>query len=215
MKHRTAKILFMLTSLAMVSSLMAIEEASYEVLRSDGKFELRQYAPRIVVETRVEADYSKAGNQAFRDLFGYISGDNQAQQEIAMTAPVSQGAAEKIAMTAPVSQQPAAAGGEVEAWTVNFLIPQKYTRETVPMPTNPRVYLREIPASLVAAVRYSGLWREKRDNKEQQELEQWMAQQGLKRAGEPSSARYNPPFTPGFMRRNEILLPVSLAGEEE
>jgi hypothetical protein len=86
------------------STAMAIEEPRFKVLEKDGSFELREYSPYIVAETRVEAGFEEAGNVAFQRLFRYISGNNIAQQKIAMTAPVTQSRGEKISMTAPVSQ---------------------------------------------------------------------------------------------------------------
>jgi effector-binding domain-containing protein len=83
-----------------------------------------------------------------------------------------------------------------------------YTLETLPAPNDPAVSLRQVPARYMAAVRYSGFWSEKAYNSNLDELSSWMAQQGLKAVGEPIWARYNPPFMPWFLRRNEILVPV-------
>ena len=182
----------------------AVEEAEYRVVLNDGSFELRDYAPSIVAETVVEADFEDAGNRAFRLLFRYIDGNNVAQKEIAMTAPVSQGqASEKIAMTSPVGQQ-AADGG----WVVSFMMPTSYTMETIPQPSDPAVRLRAVPAYRAASIRYSGFWSEARYREHLQELMAWIEQQGLQPAGAPVWARYDPPFKPWFMRRNEILVPV-------
>lgn len=192
-------------ALLMSASLLAVEEAEYRIIRSEGDMEVRDYAPSIVAETVVDADFEDAGNAAFRLLFNYISGDNRAREEIAMTAPVAQERrAEKIAMTAPVSQRGTEAG-----WAVSFMMPSRYTMETIPEPLDPRVVIREIPAYRAAAVRYSGFWSENNYNEHLQKLQEWIAAQGLGAAGEPVWARYNAPFTPWFMRRNEILLPVS------
>jgi len=183
---------------------LAVEEADYRVLQQDGAIELREYAPSIVAETVVDADFEGAGNRAFRTLFRYIDGDNEAQQEIAMTAPVSQApASEKIAMTAPVGQRPEGGG-----WAVSFMMPAAYTMETIPRPSDPAVRLREIPAHRAVAIRYSGFWSEDRYREHLQELMAWIGQQGLETAGDPVWARYDPPFKPWFMRRNEILIPV-------
>jgi hypothetical protein len=182
----------------------AVEEASYTVIRKDGAVELREYAASIVAETRVEADFEDAGSRAFRKLFRYIDGDNVMQQEIEMTAPVSQApASEKIAMTAPVAQRPAGGG-----WVVSFMMPASYTMDTIPRPSDPAVQLRAVPAYRAAVIRYSGFWSEERYDEHLQELRSWIAGQGLEIAGEPVWARYDPPFKPWFMRRNEILIPV-------
>ena len=193
---------------------MAVEEAEYTVVVRDGRFELRDYAPHVVAETVVGGDFEQAGNRAFSALFRYISGENRSRSRLAMTAPVSQaprsdrdGAAraggEKIAMTAPVGQQ--ATG---ERWAVSFMMPASYSLQTLPQPADPRVALRQVPARRVAAVRYSGRWSEKSYLSHRTELESWVAQRGLRPAGEAVWARYNPPFAPWFVRRNEILVEV-------
>ena len=182
----------------------AVEEAEYRVLQKDGVFELREYAASIVAETRVSADFEDAGNRAFRMLFRYIDGNNEAQQEIAMTAPVSQSPApQKIAMTAPVGQR-----REGDGWVVSFMMPAAYTMDTIPRPSDPSVQLRTIPAHRAVAIRYSGFWSEGRYREHLQELMAWIDRQGLEAAGDPVWARYDPPFKPWFMRRNEILIPV-------
>jgi hypothetical protein len=182
----------------------AVEEAEYRVLQQDGAIELRAYAPSIVAETVVDAGFEDAGNRAFRKLFRYIDGENVAQQEIAMTAPVSQSpAGRKIEMTSPVGQRPSAGG-----WAVSFMMPSAFTMDTIPRPSDPAVQLRAIPAYRAAAIRYSGFWSEERYREHLQELRAWIAAQGLEAASEPVWARYDPPFKPWFMRRNEILVPV-------
>lgn len=198
--------LLLLASLFLFGSVdvMAIEEAPYEVVKQDGKFEIRNYASHILAETVVEADLEAAGNKAFNRLFAYISGANSSRDKLAMTAPVSQQpAGEKIAMTAPVGQQ--RAGND---WAVSFMMPSEYSMETLPKPNDPLITLRQVPARTMAAVRYSGFWSEKNYRKYKAQLEQWIAAQGLIIAGEPVWARYNAPFTPWFLRRNEILVPV-------
>lgn len=183
---------------------MAIEEAAYSVARKDDQFEIRDYAPHILAETVVDGTLEEAGDKAFGRLFRYISGDNRARNKLAMTAPVSQKpTGEKIKMTAPVGQQRVQ-----ERWAVSFMMPAAYTLETLPVPDDPQVTLRQVPARRIAAVRYSGFWSEKSYLKNKLALESWIHKQGLIIAGDPVWARYNPPFTPWFLRRNEILIPV-------
>ena len=183
---------------------MAIEEATYSVAKKDNQFEIRDYAPHILAETVVEGTLEEAGNKAFNRLFRYISGDNRARNKVAMTAPVSQeSTGEKIKMTAPVEQQRVQ-----ERWAVSFMMPATYTLEALPAPDDPKVTLRQVPARRIAAVRYSGFWSEKNYLQNKLELESWIHEQGLTIAGDPVWARYNPPFTPWFLRRNEILIPV-------
>jgi len=186
---------------------MAIEQPEYTVVRQDGPFELRRYAPYLLAETEVESEFMQAGNVAFGRLFRYISGDNTARAEIAMTAPVEQAKrGEKIAMTAPVEQ--ARAGG---VYRVAFVVPRKYTRETVPQPTDPRVRIREVPARSIAVWRYSGRWTEENFRGHERELRAKLTALGLKPEPGDSAiiARYDAPFMPWFMRRNEVLVPVT------
>ena len=194
-----------LICLMLSGAAMATEEADYDVVRQDDDFELRDYASQIVAETVVSGSFSRAGNSAFRPLFNYISGDNTVRTKIEMTAPVSQTAhRQDIAMTAPVSQR--ASGDD---WVISFMMPAKFTMATIPVPTDPAISVREIPAHRMAAIRYSGRWTEKRYQSHLDELRNWAEAQNLTATGDPIFARYNGPFTPWFMRRNEILLPVA------
>jgi hypothetical protein len=184
---------------------MATEEAEYTVVLSDESFEVRSYESHILAETRVGGDFEEAGSQAFGRLFKYISGDNKAREEVQMTSPVSQEAAsEEISMTSPVGQQ-----RENNLWLVSFMMPSSYTIDTIPEPTDLEVTLRQVPARHIAAVTYSGFWSEDSYLSHKAELEAWIEQQGLQIVGEPVWARYNPPFMPWFLRRNEILIPIA------
>ncbi len=183
---------------------MGVEEAKYNVIRQQDKLEIREYDPSIVAEVIVNDDFEDASNKAFRKLFNYISGDNTGRNEIAMTAPVSQKAEpEKIAMTSPVGQRKADQG-----WAVSFMMPASYTMDSIPVPDDPSVVLRKIPAHRAAAIRYSGTWSEKSYKEHLARLLEWMESEDLEAVGEPVWARYNAPFTPWFMRRNEILIPI-------
>jgi len=183
---------------------VGIEKARYEVLEKEGKFEVREYRPQIVAETVVEADFNDAGNIAFRRLFDYISGENRKKESIAMTAPVSQKTgSEKIAMTAPVNQQ--VSEGK---YAVSFLMPSKYTMETLPEPLDSSVRLRQIPARKIAAVRYSGSWSRKKYEAKKTLLDEFIKNKGLRIKGQDIFARYDPPFQIPFLRRNEALFEV-------
>ena len=185
---------------------MAIEEAPYTVVTSSGSFELRNYEPHILAETLVDGDLEDAGNKAFRRLFNYISGANRSRTSIAMTAPVSQESkGEKIAMTAPVGQQYASG-----RWAVSFMMPAGLTLAALPVPDDSSITLRQVPSRLMAAVRYSGTWSEKNYRDYKGQLETWIRENGFEIKGEAVWARYNPPFSLWFLRRNEILIPVAL-----
>lgn len=187
-----------------VMDAMAIEEASYTVVDKENDFEIRDYAPYVLAETVVEGDLEEAGDKAFNRLFRYISGANRSREKIAMTAPVSQQPkGEKIKMTAPVGQQRVQ-----EGWAVSFMMPATYTLETLPEPEDPAITLRQVSAHRMAAVRYSGFWSEKGYLRSKLELESWIQERGLEIVGDPVWARYNPPFMPWFLRRNEVLIPV-------
>ncbi len=189
---------------------MALEEAKYTVIMREGSFELRQYEPHIVAETMVEGDYDKAGNEGFRRLFKYISGENQKKQSIAMTTPVSQeGGPEKIAMTAPVSQEQT--GGQ---WRIAFVMPSEYTLDTLPQPVDPKVLLKQVPARRMAAITYSGTWSKERYEEHKALLEAFIQRKKLRPLGDPVLARYNSPFTLWFLRRNEVLIPVQGTDED-
>lgn len=187
---------------------MAIEKLAYRVVDEDGAFELRQIEPHLVAETFVEGDFDQVGSEGFRRLVKYIGGANERSAEIAMTAPVVQEPeAEKIAMTAPVGQQES--GGR---YRVTFVMPSRYTLETLPRPTDERIRLRAEPERSMAAIRYSGFWSRSRYDEHERKLRDWIAGRGLEPAGEPVWARYDPPFMPWFLRRNEVLIEVSEPG---
>ncbi|MFW2388450.1 MAG: SOUL family heme-binding protein [Polyangiales bacterium] len=178
------------------------ESPSYEVVERLDGIEIRQYAPYLVAETRVDGGLEDAGNRGFRILAKYIFGDNQGTKKIAMTAPVSQEKAggSKIAMTAPVTQE--RVGDE---YTVQFMMPSEFSRDDLPQPNDARVTFREVPARTFAAVRYSGTWSKRNYEKHLDALVATLLAQGYEPTGEPIWARYNPPFMPWFLRRNEIL----------
>jgi len=196
--------LLTVSSLLVAKSAVAVEKAKYAVLEKEGDFEIRQYDPQIVAETFVASNLEEAGNEGFRRLYAYISGDNKKKQSISMTAPVRQEtSSEKIAMTAPVSQEK-----KDDSWRITFLMPAEYTREMLPEPDDERVILAEEPGRLMAAVKYSGTWSEEGYRKNKALLEEYIRTRGLTKAGAAVWARYDPPFMPWFLRRNEVLIPV-------
>jgi hypothetical protein len=195
---------FLFMTLIYEGPAMAIEEPDYTILESAKDFELRRYNSYIVAETLVEDAFDDAGNEGFRRLFAYISGQNRTKASISMTAPVSQKEDyEKIVMTAPVNQQRTAGN-----WRITFVMPSEYTMETLPDPLDERVKLKTVESKLVAALKYSGTWSKKRFEKKKERLESLIQERGLRPVGEPVFARYNPPFMPWFLRRNEVLITV-------
>jgi hypothetical protein len=181
------------------------EKQAYDVVRSYGEFELRRYAPYIVAEVSVQAPFEDAGNAAFRTLLGYISGQNRSATKVAMTAPVLQQPSERIEMTAPVQQRETAEG----EFAVAFVLPSSLTLETAPVPTSPDVRLSQRPGVLAAARRYRGGWSRAAFERHRDELENAVRAAGLVRIGPETWARFDPPFMPSFLRRNEVVLEVS------
>ena len=184
---------------------MATEEPKYTVSLKDGSFEVRDYPAMVAAEVSVAGDRGQASNEGFRLLAGYIFGGNTKKQSIAMTAPVVQsaGESEKIAMTVPVLQT-----GQSGTWTVRFLMPSSYTLDTLPKPNDARVRLLPVPPARWAVVQFSGLAREDDITLQTGVLMTMVAQNKLQTVGPPALARYNPPWTPWFMRRNEVMVAV-------
>lgn len=196
---------FIIVTLSLGGNAMATEEAKYNIIRQENDFTLRAYDAHILAETMVNGAFEDAGSQAFSRLFQYISGNNIQQQKVAMTSPVGQEPlSQKIAMTSPVSQQK-----KDGAWLVSFMMPASFTLETTPEPKDASVSIRQVPARHVAAITYSGFWSEKSYLRNLAKLKNWISDNHFTPLGEPIWARYNPPFMPWFLRRNEILIPVA------
>ena len=199
----------LLFGLLWTGTLMATEEPKFESLRQEGNIEIRRYVPVIVAETLVDGDMDSASNRGFQLIANYIFGHNE---RIAMTVPVvaePQGNAEKIAMTVPVSIEPQNADNSkmagAQRWRIHFVMPSQYTLATLPKPLNPQVQLREIPAKTFAALTYSGSNTESTVQEKTEQLLEWLKTQRIETIGNPQLARYNPPWTLPFLRRNEIL----------
>jgi hypothetical protein len=187
-------------------SAMAIEEPKYTVLEKSGEFELRAYSTNIVAETLVSGSMDNASSAGFRLIADYIFGNNTSttggSEKISMTAPVTmEPKSEKISMTAPVSMEKT--DGQ---WRVHFVMPSQYTLDTLPAPNNLAVTLREVPASNYAVIRFSGLAGENKTAKKTSELIVWLDSRGITPIGKPELARYNPPWTLPFLRRNEVMV---------
>jgi hypothetical protein len=194
-----------LSTLAMPSH--ATEEPPYQTVREVEGIEVRQYPAYTVAEIVVAGPAGEAGSQAFPVLAGYIFGKNKGERTLPMTAPVTQTAVPvKLAMTAPVTQT-AAAGG----FLVQFVLPRGVTVASAPEPLDARIQLREVGPSRVAVIRYSGFWSASNDGEHLAKLQAALRAADLAWTGEPVYSRYNAPFTPWFMRRNEIWLHLAEA----
>lgn len=183
----------------------ATEEPTFTVQRTLDGIELREYAPYTVAEVLVAADANDAGNRAFPILAGYIFGKNKGERKMAMTAPVTQAAVPmKLEMTAPVTQTPTAGG-----YLVQFVLPKGITTANAPEPLDSRVKLRDVAPKRVAVIRYSGFWSESNYNEHLAQLQMGLRAANIAWTGEPVLSRYDPPFTPWFLRRNEIWLDLA------
>jgi len=180
------------------------EQPRYTVVESQQAIELRDYAPMIVAETEVAGSRESAINAGFRILADYIFGNNQAAQHVPMTAPVTQRASEKMPMTAPVMQQ-----AEQGAWRGRFVMPSRFTLETLPKPNNPAVTLRAEPACLRAVIRFSGRPVADRLKEQTGDPMAFIEVRVLPVAGEPVYAFYDPPWTLPFLRRNEVMVEIT------
>ena len=196
------------------ASAMAIEEPNYETIETSEDYELRRYEPYLVAEVDVSGGMNKAGNSAFRILAGYIFGDNEAATEMAMTAPVESRSAdrgEKMSMTAPVTST---RSGSDDQTTVAFVMEEGYSIETLPVPNDQRIRIREVPERLMAVRRYSGRWTDANYEKQKGLLIESLSEATLDIVGEPILARYNSPFSLPMVRRNEVMLEVSTSSSE-
>lgn len=184
----------------------AVPEPHYDLLETGEACELRRYAPYVIAATMVDGNLDAAGNEGFRRLFGYISGKNEKKRSIPMTAPVTFEVTSepvKIPMTAPVGRERIG-----ESWRVSFIMPAGATTESLPTAMDSRIQLVPVPGRLVACIRYSGRSNQKMADEKCAVLYDWIRSRGLQAVGKPIIAGYNPPFTPGPFRRNEVLIPV-------
>lgn len=206
--HRLLRVIFAFVLASTGAVAVAIEIPDYQVIESDKAFEIREYPAYLIAETEVQAGFMNAGNVAFGRLFRYISGANISQQRIAMTAPVEQAVTtgESIAMTAPVEQVKTK-----DSYRVGFIVPRKYTLDTVPKPLDARVTIRQVEPRRVAVWRYSGRWTEENFREHEQLLRDALHARAI--VVDPSTpamiARYDAPFMPWFMRRNEVHISLS------
>ena len=198
-------VLVALTGLLFGGHALAIEEPEFTVVEETDAYEIRRYEPYLVAEVDVVAASEKsAGGEAFRILAGYIFGDNQPQTKMAMTAPVEMtepDGGEKMQMTAPVESS-----GSNGTFTYAFVMERKYSLDTLPQPTDPRIRIRKRPERLVAALRYSGRWSEDNYERHRAELAAALAADGIDASGPYTLPRYNSPFAPPWCRRNEVLV---------
>lgn len=189
---------------------MAYEEPEYKVIKEYDEIEIREYSSYLVAETVIDSTFEDAGSGAFNILFDYISGGNIKKEEIEMTIPVNQSKpkleGEKIEMTTPVNQSAKLnADGN---YVISFVMPLKYTMETIPTPKDERVKIRKVEGKTVAVREYSGTWSEENFRENEQILLEELKSENFQTIGASNFARYNPPFWPWFLRRNEVQIEI-------
>jgi len=193
-----------------VFGIRTYETPKYTVVLKEDDKEIRYYEPYIVAKTTVQGDFEGAQGEAFRILAGYIFGGNEKKQEIAMTGPVVQkstGEGERIPMTGPVTQR-----RSPEGWVMTFMMPSAYKLEDLPAPKDKRVSLEAVPATYVAAIRYTWLESESRNEAKANELLQWLTRvKGYEAISAPMYAGYDPPWALPFVRRNEVMIELKKA----
>jgi effector-binding domain-containing protein len=180
------------------------EQAIYKVVKSQGRIEIRDYAPMIVAEGEFTGERKEAINKGFMVVASYIFGKNVSTQKVPMTVPILQQQSEKIPMTVPIMQ----AKSQNNTWTLSFVMPHTYTLKTLPTPSNSEVKLREIPAKRFAVIQFSGTWTQSNLDKHLVELQKFIASENLTTLSTPVYAFFNRPWTPWFMKRNEIMIEI-------
>lgn len=187
------------------ASTRGIETPAYTLAAEGNGYEVREYAPYIRAEVTLQGAYRDTLYGGFRNVADYIFGNNTTRSAVAMTAPVLQEPAgsETIAMTAPVLHEQ-----EGGAYTVSFIMPSSYTMDTLPQPNNDKVKLRAVPKTRFAVLGFGGYATERRSARKTAWLQERLTADGLLPAGPPIVAQYDPPWTPPYMRRNEIQIPL-------
>jgi effector-binding domain-containing protein len=170
---------------------MAVEQASYKVIIKESNFEVRFYDPLVVA---VSTENEIKGYSGFNNLFNYISGQNKESKKIAMTAPVLNNL-------------------DGEQLTTTFVMPRQYSVEVLPQPNNSELQFKEIPERFMATITFSGNINQEIIDKKKQELIKWLQEKDITTIGPAELARYNPPFIPGFIKRNEVLIEVNYPTE--
>jgi hypothetical protein len=179
----------------------------YTVEKKEGAVEIRDYQGFITAQVNVSSDYNGALYSGFMELFNYISGKNMNRSKISMTVPVTQEqkpGSEKIPMTAPVTSEKV----NNNEYVVSFIMPARYTLDTLPMPEDKNITFNKIGPHRAAVISFSGRMDEALANKKIAELREWLDKNNMKPKSNFIMAQYNPPWIPGFMRKNEIIVEI-------
>ena len=181
-----------------------VEKPDYKVIQTERNIEIRQYEPMIIAEVEVDGKREDAIREGFRLIADYIFGNNTVQRDIAMTAPVQQQESQKIAMTAPVQQQSTG-----RSWQISFVMPSKYSMETLPQPKNDRVRLKEIMTKKFVVIKFSGTNSNENVTEHENQLMNYIEANQIEIIDSPKYAFYNAPWTLPFMRRNEVMIEIN------
>ena len=181
-----------------------VEKPDYKVIQSEQNIEIGQYEPMIIAEVEVDGKREDAIRDGFRLLADYIFGNNTVQQVISMTAPVQQKENQKIAMTAPVQQQSMG-----KSWRMSFVMPSKYRLDSLPVPNNNRVRLKEILTKKFVVIEFSGTNSNENVTKHENQLMNYIEANQINIIGSPKYAFYNAPWTLPFLRRNEVMIEIN------
>ena len=181
-----------------------VEKPDYKVIQTERNIEIRQYEPMIIAEVEVDGKREDAIRDGFRLIADYIFGNNTVERDIAMTAPVQQQESQKIAMTAPVQQQSTG-----RSWQISFVMPSKYSMETLPEPKNDRVRLKEIMTKKFVVIKFSGTNSNENVTEHENQLMNYIEANQIKIIDSPKYAFYNAPWTLPFMRRNEVMIEIN------
>ena len=178
-----------------------VEKPDYKIIQSEQNIEIRQYDPMIIAEVEVDGKREDAIRDGFRLIADYIFGNNTVEQNISMTAPVQQ--KEKIAMTSPVQQQLAG-----KSWQISFVMPSEYSMESLPVPNNNRVRLKEILTKKFIVIEFSGSNSNENVFGHENQLMNYIEANQINIIGSPKYAFYNAPLTLPFLRRNEVMIEI-------
>ena len=181
-----------------------VEKPDYKVIQSEQNIEIRQYEPMIIAEVEVDGKREDAIGDGFRLLADYIFGNNTVQQVISMTAPVQQKENQNIAMTAPVQQQSTG-----KSWRMSFVMPSKYSMDSLPVPNNNRVRLKGILTKKFVVIEFSGTNSNENVTEHENQLMNYIEENQIKINDSPKYAFYNPPWSLPFLRRNEVMIEIN------
>ena len=186
---------------------MATEEPEFKLISEEAEFQIREYDPKIIAQVEVEGDFDEASSMGFKLLADYIFGNN-----------LLDGTSKKISMTTPVEMTPLAENLLMTSsilddqinnkWSINFVMPQEFSLDTLPKPNNSQVNIIEVPKEKYAVIVFSGLVRESSYAEKAELLSNYLEENSFKQQGAIKIARYNPPWTLPFFRRNELMVRI-------